>query len=365
MKILLLGEYSNLHWTLAQGLRSLGHEVTVVSSGDGYKGYRNDIQLKRKGYGKVDTLRYVAKLLRVLPSFRGYDVVQLINPSFLNLRIERELKAFHFLKRNNGKIFLGAFGDDHYWVKACAEKKLFRYSEFDIPGRTDYIASSKKLMREWIGTEKERVNRQIAEQVDGIIACLYEYYESYKQDFEDKLVYIPAPINTHEISYTQRGIDKTNTNFFIGIQKHRTECKGADVLLRVLEQVHEKYPQNSSLLKAESVPYTRYMQMMTNSDVLLDQLYSYTPGMNALGAMAKGLVVVGGGEPETYEILGETENKPIVNVLPDEQDIFRKLENLIADNEQIADLSRRSRMFIEKHHDYVKVARQYLDFWTK
>lgn len=29
MKILLLGEFSNLHWTLAEGLRKLGHEVCV------------------------------------------------------------------------------------------------------------------------------------------------------------------------------------------------------------------------------------------------------------------------------------------------------------------------------------------------
>lgn len=34
MKILLLGEFSNLHWTLAEGLRKLGHEVCVVSNGD-------------------------------------------------------------------------------------------------------------------------------------------------------------------------------------------------------------------------------------------------------------------------------------------------------------------------------------------
>ena len=30
MKILLIGEYSNVHNTLARGLRELGHEVCVV-----------------------------------------------------------------------------------------------------------------------------------------------------------------------------------------------------------------------------------------------------------------------------------------------------------------------------------------------
>jgi len=32
MKILLLGEYSNVHHTLALGLRALGHRVVVVSN---------------------------------------------------------------------------------------------------------------------------------------------------------------------------------------------------------------------------------------------------------------------------------------------------------------------------------------------
>ena len=37
MRILLMGEYSNVHNTLAIGLRALGHEVTVASDGDSWK----------------------------------------------------------------------------------------------------------------------------------------------------------------------------------------------------------------------------------------------------------------------------------------------------------------------------------------
>ena len=48
MKILLIGEYSNVHWTLAEGLRSLGHTVCVISNGDFWKDYKRDISLVRK-----------------------------------------------------------------------------------------------------------------------------------------------------------------------------------------------------------------------------------------------------------------------------------------------------------------------------
>ena len=43
MRILLIGEYSNLHWGLSEGLREAGHEVCVLSNGDFWKNYRRDI----------------------------------------------------------------------------------------------------------------------------------------------------------------------------------------------------------------------------------------------------------------------------------------------------------------------------------
>ena len=50
MKILLIGEYSNLHNSLKKGLIDLGHEVTLVSFGDGFKDFSSDIRLSRKKF---------------------------------------------------------------------------------------------------------------------------------------------------------------------------------------------------------------------------------------------------------------------------------------------------------------------------
>ena len=43
MKILLIGEYSNLHNSLKQGLQKNGFEVTLLSTGDGFKNFDSDI----------------------------------------------------------------------------------------------------------------------------------------------------------------------------------------------------------------------------------------------------------------------------------------------------------------------------------
>lgn len=363
MKILLLGEYSNLHWTLAQGLRHLGCDVTVASSGDSFKGYYRDVNLTRKSYNLPDTLKYVYQVAKNFYRFKGFDVVQVVNPVFLDLKVDRNLEAFNYLKKHNGKVFLGAFGDDAYLLKACLSKNVFRYSEFQIPGRVEYLPSAQKLIDVWSNPDKVKLNKEIAERSDGIIACLYEYYVSYQSEFDEKLTYIPEPINTSELSFKQRGVNEEKLKFFIGIQMLRTEIKGTDVMFRVLERIKQKYSNECDVLKAESVPYREYVKMMENSDVLLDQLYSYSTGMNGLSAMAQGLVVVGGGEPEVYDLQGEVQNKPIVNVVPTEDDLYNKLQSLILNKQAIANLSLSSRAFIEKHHDYIKVARRYIDTW--
>ena len=67
MRILLVGEYSNVHATLAEGLRMLGHEVTVMSNGDFWKDYPRDINVARIP-GKAGGIRLMLRLLALLPS---------------------------------------------------------------------------------------------------------------------------------------------------------------------------------------------------------------------------------------------------------------------------------------------------------
>ena len=113
MKILLVGEYSNVHATLAEALRQLGHQVTVVSNGDFFKDYPRDIDVARKP-GKLGGIQLMLKLYALLPQLQGYDVVQLINPMFFELKAERLFWFYRYLRKHNKRLFLGAFGMDYY-----------------------------------------------------------------------------------------------------------------------------------------------------------------------------------------------------------------------------------------------------------
>ena len=107
------------------------------------------------------------------------------------------------------------------------------------------------------------------------------------------------------------------------------------------------------------------MKVMDGSDILLDQLYSYTPSMNPLEAMSRGIVCMGGGEPEHYALLGEEELRPIINVEPTIDSVVAQLEEAVCDPDRITLLKRQSQEYIRRHHDYLNVARQYISFWEE
>ena len=321
MKILLIGEYSNVHWTLAEGLRRLGHKVTVVSNGDFWKDYRRDISLVKR-HGLTGGLRFLGRLALTLPKLRGYDIVQIINPMFVELKAERIFHIYDFLRRHNRKMVLGGFGMDYYWVNTCCEDKPLLYSDFNIGSELRTNADALKEKADWLGTAKERLNKYIAADCDHIITGLYEYQVCY-------------------------------------------EYKGTDIMLKAAEDVQRKHPERMKLVVAESVPFSEYCKMMDGSDAIMDQLYSYTPAMNALEAMSNGIICIGGGEEANYDILGEQTLRPIINVRPTYESVYSETERLIMHPERIAQLKKESLEYIAKHHDYVKVARRYEEIYKR
>ena len=291
--------------------------------------------------------------------------MQVSSPIFFTLRPDKNLYIFRQLKRQNAKVFLQALSTDHYYVKACFDGHTFRYSDFFVGDKPLQRPGYNKELDAYLYGANKEPNIAMAQECDGIAACLYEYYVSYRDEYDSKLAYIPIPINLDENPMRQLPEHIDALRFFIGIQRDRSELKGTDVLYEVLQEVKRKYKYECEITVVENVPYKEYNRMMYESDVLIDQLYSYTPATNALLAMAKGLVAVSGAEPEFSDFIGAGDLQPVVNVLPDREAVYRVFEELILHRDCVPAMARQSRTFVECYHDYRKVAAQYVDFWTR
>ncbi len=191
---------------------------------------------------------------------------------------------------------------------------------------------------------------------------LYEYWACYHPAFPEKTVFIPFPIEMPpkvDLSPAER------LRVFIGINETRSAYKGTDVMLSAAEEVLRRHPDEMELRVARSVPFATYQQLMDGSDAILDQLYSYTPSMNPLLAMSKGIICIGGGEPENYEILNEHELRPIVNVGPGRESVVAAIEHLVTHPEEVMQRRRDSVEYVRRHHECLHVARQYEQFYRE
>ena len=147
----------------------------------------------------------------------------------------------------------------------------------------------------------------------------------------------------------------------MGLQPHREYLKGAMRIASFVEVVARRHPGRIEINYVEGVPYDEYLRMLNAADVLVDQFYSYTPSMNSLAAMACGTVVIGGGEEDYYDFIGEQQLRPIINVSPELSDSENEkiIERAFFIENTLTRMSRESIEFVRKYHDYRHVAEAY------
>lgn len=365
MKILFLGDASNYHRTLANALARMGHYVTVASHGSYWQNTQRDIDISRPCKGKIGGAMLWLKLNTSLRNnFKGYDVVHISNPTFLDLRPHRIREIFNRLKRDNGKVFLTALGTDSYYVEMCCQPDSpLRYSEWQIDNKPGSIFNKKA---EWLQPSLKDHCHFIYDNIDGVVTALYEYDLSVRRVLpSDMITYGGIPIDATTITPQYINNIPEKVTLFLGRHRNRQAEKGTDRIEHVAKAVVAKYPDRCRLDIVENLPYDEYLTRLHNAHVVMDQLYSYTPATNALLAMAMGLNTLSGGEDDYYKFINENELRPIINAIPDDDVLFRTLEDVVLHPEMITKRSSEGRMFVEKHNDSMVVAQRFIDFWHK
>ena len=371
MKILLIGEASFLHNTLKKGLLERGHRVLTMSDGNGWHDAPRDIDLRRSGrWGKLGGLRVVWQLLRHLPQLCGNDVVQIHNYQFVPLMYRWNTLLLRFLKLTNRCVVKGCFGDDPQIFRRQAQG-VPAYSDTYWSGQLQNADQHRDRIAEVIEHGAEASWRKTTHMADALVACLYEYWLDYNEPpYAAKLHYIPLPMECEEmVRWCDGEMVKCVGNdapshpltILIGLQPKRDFMKGAMKIAAFVEEVARRHPGKVQIKYVEGVPYDEYMHLLAKADVLVDQLYSYTPSMNSLAAMARGTVVIGGGEEEYYEFIGEDTLRPIINVRPDvpDEENIAAIERALFTDGTLERMAQESIHFVHKYHDYRHVAEQY------
>ncbi|RYJ41861.1 glycosyltransferase [Flavobacterium beibuense] len=378
MKILLLGEYSRLHNSLKEGLTTLGHEVIIVGTGDSFKKFNTDYSIYPKLFNDYWFLRKFKNLIyklsgynleetekgyrfnKLLHKLKGFDHIQLINSDAIETQPKQALKLYKKLLKQNRQMSLLICGDDTPIIEYClngdlkysiltpylqkkAPANYFKYS-------LKYLKPNYKKLFEWVKNNSVCI---VTSDLDYEIPMKAMGYETH---------FIPNPINTDTITYNQPEItDKII--IFLGINRLSYIKKGINFFEEALTIIQEKYRDKVEIIITENVPYNEYIKLYDRAHILLDQTYGYDQGYNALEAMAKGKVVFTGAETEFTQQYNLTE-RVAINALPDTKAIVNELSYLIENPNEIKAISLRARVFIEKEHNYIKIAEKYIEVWS-
>lgn len=352
MKVLLLGEYSGYFTNLREGLLELGHEVDMSSSGDGWKNFeRGNLKLFSNNQNKI--IRKLSNKYYQLSNVRnlkGYDIVQLVNPNiFGGLRYSYNQRVISTIKNNNEKLFLSNGGNHYFNYKVTIEE--LEYGYFKAIAHMPNEFNDKHFIKN---------NKDIVKIVDGIIPIMYTYAEAYR-NHPKLLKTIPLPINYKTIKFLPQKLEDNKLKIFHGI--NREGPKGTKYIREAMERIARDYPNDVEIYIDGRMPLEKYLKVISEANIIIDQAYSYEYGMNAIYSMAMGKVVLSGNEPESQKEFGR-DDIPIINIKPSADDIYKKLEQLIHNKQDIVEIGERSRKFVEDFHDYVKVAQQYVDVWN-
>lgn len=380
MRILFVGEYSNVYTELSAELKRRGIETFTISDGDAYKNYPSDYRIKNTKNNRnllsrlINAILFRLGLDGILEFKRNwsklkelsvnYDVVQLINPvalsgfgSFLNLIY------IHYLHKHNKRIYLSVLGDDYYVVNWFIDND-FKSNYY----KDNHI--SQFLKPDWSFKYKyclgyHLLNRYAIKVSSKIIPGLRCYREPYLWTKKVTKV-VPFPINAERIGSVIKLKDNEPIVVFHGWQKGRENKKGNIVFDRVVKRLVIDYPEKVKYCVVQSVPYEEYIKLYNSCHIFLDQVFFEDKGYNGLLGMAAGKVVFSGFYEKALKEYPYYDGEAIgVDVSRDEEDMYLKFKQLIEMPSNIETISANAINFVKRNHISPVVADMYLNIWNE
>lgn len=355
MRILLFGEYSGLFNSLKDGLKELGHEVYLASNGDGFKNYPSDFRWDMHLPDKLGHGLGIMNVFLHLNKFTGFDIVLVISSFPLYRRYFND-KIFDFLVENNGKVYMSGAGlqpySFDYWNNK-PDSKYYNYTQ----GEIEAAKKANKRFGLYNNDNLKSSELRIFEKIAGYIPIMYEYAKPYKS-FDKNIKTIPIPINLSKFKYS-KNIVRNKIVFFHGLTR---ACKGGEYIIKAFEVLEKKYPNDAEFFCKGGLPFDQYIELLSKTNVILDDVNAYSLGMNGLYSMTQGKIVMGGAEDVASEELGYS-FCPAINLTKNVDQIIKSVEEVIENRSKIEELGYQSRLFVETYHDHLKVAQTYVELW--
>lgn len=197
---------------------------------------------------------------------------------------------------------------------------------------------------------------------DCVFSAMVEY--SHISDvYKGKVEKIPLPLDISEIPWKPAGASGDSKVKIIHTPS-RAGFKGTAVVLDAIEKL--KNIRNDFEFKMVSgLPFNEYISVIGEADIVIDQVWSQSPGMNAIWLLGMGKIVFSGNTSLSQKYFNFAKDSPIINAEPNSEALAIDLSSAISSKQHFMAMAEAGREYVNKNHDHMTIAKQYIDQWKK
>jgi hypothetical protein len=344
MRIFLgLTDLANITANYAKGFKALGHQVFSAVWNKGYfypdSEYDLIIDNRKPGtkYGNniLAYLKIMAQIAQLAKALKC-DLFIMYAPAVLPTHL-----YYPILKSLGKKIITAFWGSDiRYWYAFAEEMRSLGVQDEVFPF-FEY-ARTRSGGSYWDKLRTVKVAEKYSDLIISVPDCAQLQTHPYMRAI--------VPLDLSEYRFNVPGRIKP----LILHAPSVPEAKGTDIILNVIKELKEEGLEFEFQL-IEKMPNRKLRELLADSDIVIDQLYSDTTGGLSAEAMASGNAVL-------TRIMDDYSNAlpdcPAVNA-----NMFTLKDNLrkiIWDVDQRKALAYRGRTFVETYNDHIKVCQNLL-----
>lgn len=330
-----LGNTAGIFTSLKKGFFNLGIKADFYSFTPHIFGYKSD---KRIIYSNIKTFRILQKLSFILKLLFRYDYFIFDSTGSL-LKNFLDVKILRFFGKKTMVIFTG-----------CDVRLPDKVTKF----KWNPCSECTQEYQAFVGCVIESKPQKIRslERVYDIIICPEEAAGSLSGKFFPAL--FPVSLND---SASSRVLMKNKINIIHAPSNEN--YKGTKYINEAISRLKKEFDFNYKVIN--NVTHNELMAEIASSDLVIDQMLVGYYGLLSIEAMSLERPVVCYIRDDLWKKIKH--ECPIYNANPDT--LYDILKGILNRPEQLVEVSKNSRRFVEKYHDSGKIAGLYYDIFEK
>lgn len=339
---------------LAVGEAQLGHDPVVLTYYRQFTRYPGERCADLGGRGRF---RQLIGHLRAFQGHRtGYDVYNFIGgATFLHYpRHGLTLLDLPFIDRDAAVVFTYT-GSDARPLLGRGSAALQRALEESVGGRP-----SRRAVRRRDATRRRSIDKA-ARRADHFFALNPDLL----RELPEGASFLPYPLAGFARLGEHRHRFFRDDRVNIVHAPTNRALKGTKFVLEAIEHLAAELGDRFRFTLLEGLPHEEAVQRYRQADLLVDQLLIGWYGMVATETMRMGIPAVAFIEDDHLPAIPSAMAAQLPVIRADPSNLAAVLRRLVTEREQLVELGRRSRAYVEAWHDPVVVARQALEYYRR